>query len=238
VLVASFDASILRSTGLEILQQLWAEDITGELATDARSAEDLLSKYRDDQHNWVVIVKQDLMLKVKSVGRRNASDVDLPLTQLLPWLRAEIREREQREGSSDRARLLRQPTQAETSDALTKEQEVRVLMAQTKSKKSNRLKIVESAHTHALSLVQSFLDGPILAIETSDHALGLIRETRLSDPDSWRKVSQSVPSAERRYIGEIHDVLKTLAVENKDLTRNAFVYNFRSGTCIYYDMGL
>lgn len=236
--MASFDATILRSTGIELLQQLWAEDMSAELAADARSPEDLLSKYRDEQHHWIVIIKSDLMLKVKSIGRKDIPDVDFPMNQLLPWLNAEMRERDQRDGVSDRARLLRHPSQPDANGTAGHEQEVRVLMAQTKSKKSNRRNIVESAHAQALSLVQSFLDGPILAIETTDHVMELIRETKLSDPDSWRKVSQSVPSAERRYIGEIHDVLKTMASQNKDVTRNAFFYNFRSGTCIYYDMGL
>jgi translation initiation factor 2-alpha kinase 4 len=65
----------------------------------------------------------------------------------------------------------------------------------------------------------------------------LIRETKLSDPESWRKLTHSVPTAERRYIGEIHDLMSGLAFQNKDITRNAFVYNFRTGMCIYYDLG-
>jgi len=65
----------------------------------------------------------------------------------------------------------------------------------------------------------------------------LIRDTKLSDAESWRKVTQAVPTAEKRYIGEIHDLMNTLAHQNKDITRNAFVYNFRTGMCIYYDLG-
>jgi translation initiation factor 2-alpha kinase 4 len=66
--------------------------------------------------------------------------------------------------------------------------------------------------------------------------MDLIRETRLSDADSWRKVSQSVTTTEKRYIGEILDVMKNLAFQNKDITRNSFIYNFRTGACIYYDL--
>lgn len=67
--------------------------------------------------------------------------------------------------------------------------------------------------------------------------MDLIRETKLSDPESWRKLTHSVPTAERRYIGEIHDMMSDLALQNKDITRNAFVYNFRTGMCVYYDLG-
>jgi translation initiation factor 2-alpha kinase 4 len=237
--VASFDASVLRSTGVEILHQLWTNDISAELASDARSPEDLLSKHRDDQHHWIVIIKQDAILKVKSIYRKDVPDADIPMTQLLSWLRAEIRERDHRDGNHDRARLNRHPSQnTDVNGTNTHEQEVRVLVAQTKSKKSNRATMVESAQARAASLVHSFLDGPILAIETTDHVMDLIRETRLSDADSWRKVSHAVPTSERRYIGEIHDAMKTIAHENKDVTRNAFFYNFRTGACVYYDMGL
>lgn len=237
MLVSSFDASVLRSTGIEILNQLWANDISAELAVDSRSPEDLLSKYRDDQHYWIVIIKQDSILKVKTVGRKEIQDVDISISQLLPWLASEIRDRDQRDGISERVKLVRHPSQTNPNGAVENEQEVRLLVAQTKSKKSNRRHIVEQAQGRAVSLVNSFLDGPILAIETTDHVMDLIRATRLSDADSWWKVSQGVTAAEKRYIGEIHDVIKNLAFQNKDVTRNSFVYNFRTGACIYYDLG-
>ena len=238
MLVASFDASVLRSTGIEILNQLWANDISAELAVDSRSPEDLLSKYRDDQHYWIVIIKQDSILKVKTMGRKEIQDVDIAISQLLPWLASEIRDRDQRDGISDRVKLVRHTSQANTSGAVENEQEVRLLVAQTKSKKSNRRNLVEQAQGRAASLVHSFLDGPILAIETTDHVMDLIRETRLSDADSWRKVSQSVTTTEKKYIGEIYDEMKNLAFSNKDITRNSFIYNFRTGACIYYDLGV
>ncbi|RFU35895.1 hypothetical protein B7463_g467, partial [Scytalidium lignicola] len=237
VLVASFDATILRSTGVNIVSTLWVNDISAELAQDSRSPEDLLSKYREDHHSWVVIIKQDAVLKVKSLDRKDISDTEIPSGQLLSWLRGEIRERDQREGTHHRVKPQRVINQADVNATNEHEQEVRVLVAGTKSKKSNRRNIVEQAQARAATLVQSFLDGPIAAIETTDHVMGLIRETKLSDPESWRKVTHSVPTAERRYIGEIHDLMNGLAFQNKDVTRNAFIYNFRTGTCIYYDLG-
>jgi translation initiation factor 2-alpha kinase 4 len=237
VLVASHDPSILRTTGIEVVQQLWSHDISAELAQDSRSPEDLLSKYREDNHSWIVIIKQDSVLKVKSIGRKEVPDTDIPSTQLMAWLKAEIRERDQREGTNQRAKLLRNTSQPDTSGTTDHEQDVRVLIAGTKSKKSNRRNIVEQAQGRAATLVNSFLDGPIAAIETSDHVMELLRETRLSDPESWRKVTHAVPTAERRYLGEVHDLMESLSLQNKDNTRNAFIYNFRTGMCIYYDLG-
>lgn len=235
VLVASHDAAILRTVGVEIVQTLWRNDISAELARDSRSPEDLLSKYRDDQHSWIVIIKQDSILKVKSQDRKDVSDTDIPSTQLLAWLSSEIRERDQRNGTHHRVRLQRHSSQADASP--DHEQVVQVLVAGTKSKKSNRRNIIEQAQARAGSVVHEFLDGPIAAIETTDQVMDMIRGTRLSDPESWRQVTHAVQTAERRYLGEVHDLMTTLAHQNKDITRNSFIYNFRTGKCIYYDLG-
>lgn len=171
------------------------------------------------------------------MDRKDLNDADIPSHQLLAWLKSEIRERDQRNGTYHRARLQRHSSHQDSSTTADHEQDVRVLLAGTKSKKSNRRNIVEQAQARAASLVHEFLDGPIAAIETTDQVLELIRSTKLSDPESWRQVTHAVPTAERRYIGEIHDLMNTLANQNKDITRNAFVYNFRTGKCIYYDLG-
>jgi translation initiation factor 2-alpha kinase 4 len=220
-----------------MVQQLWSNEISAELASDTRSTEDLLSNYRDDQHSWIVIIKQDSVMKIKSMGRKEVPDADIPSTQVTAWVKAEIRERDQREGTNQRAKMLQRHSSQQDTGIGDHEQDVRVLIAGTKSKKSNRRNIVEQAQGRAATLVQSFLDGPIAAIETTDHVMDLIRETRLSDPESWRKVTQAVPNTERRYLGEIHDLMTTMAHQNKEITRNAFIYNFRTGMCIYYDLG-
>ncbi|KAM3081496.1 eukaryotic translation initiation factor 2-alpha kinase [Clarireedia jacksonii] len=168
VLVASHDAAILRSTGIELVQTLWFNDISAELARDSRSPEDLLSKYRDDNYSWIVIIKQDSVVRCKTTGRKDIPDADIPSTQLVSWIRAEMRERDQREGIYNRTKLYRQHSQPDASPS-DHEQEVRVLVAGTKSKKSNRKNIVEQAQGRAATLVQSFLNGPIAAIETTDH---------------------------------------------------------------------
>ncbi|KAH6955402.1 anticodon binding domain of tRNAs-domain-containing protein [Fusarium avenaceum] len=235
-LVASFDAAVLRSSGVEILQTLWAHDISAEMAKDARSPEDLLSKHRDETYSWIIIIKQDAILKVKSMGRKDHPDADIPTTQLLSWLRAEIRERDSRTVVK-----LRGNSSADTNGSGDKEseQEVRVLVAQTRSKKFNRRTVVEQAQVSAGSLVRSFLEGPILAIETTDQVMDLMRETCLSETEGWRQVEQSVTTTEKKYIREIHDQLDTwrFRYQKKNGSRHAFLYNFRSGNCVYYDLG-
>ncbi len=237
VLVASFDATVLRSAGVKIVQDLWAVDISAELAGDARSPEELLADYRDDNHSWIVIIKQDTgtfgerNLKVKSMVRKEESDVRS--TELFSWLRSEIRERDQREGTNERAKLLRQVSQHDVNQAAgEREADVRVLVPLHKGKKTNRRTVIENAQVSS----QEF-DGPIAAIDARDEVFDAIRKTRLSDPDSWRKVIQGVPLAERKYLSQVHELISDLAKNVKGTTRTAFIYNFRTGGRLYYDLG-
>ncbi|KAK4239143.1 anticodon binding domain of tRNAs-domain-containing protein [Achaetomium macrosporum] len=245
VLVASFDPSILRSSGIELLQSLWAHGISAELARDARSPEDLLSSYRDESYSWIVIIKQDNLLKIKTMGRKDAPDADIAAKELLSWLKSEIRDRESRSGM--RFRSTAGVPHSDSANAIPiaasgeqeHQQEVHVLVAQTKSKKFNRRAVVEQAQASASRLVQSFLEGPIAAIETSDAVMDLIKGTSLSDPESWKKVEHCVGTAEKKYVREIHEMLKQWRweFETKNGPGNAFVYNFRTGKCVYYDLG-
>jgi eukaryotic translation initiation factor 2-alpha kinase 4 len=100
-----------------------------------------------------------------------------------------------------------------------------------------RADFFNQAQLRSQELVRTFLDGPIAAIETKDDILEAIRDTRLSDPDSWRKTINNAPATERQYLGQVHELLLDMAKEGKDRSRNAFVFNFKTGSCIYYDLG-
>ncbi|KAI0471862.1 serine/threonine-protein kinase gcn2 [Xylariaceae sp. FL0804] len=247
VLIASFDPQSLRTSGIEILSTLWAHDISAELARDSRSPEELISRNRDESYSWIIIIKQDI-LKIRTMDRKDVPDAEISSTHLLPWLRGALRERGSRlhhvsprqteaSGSSGSAPLA--PGGSVTANP---EQEVRVLVAGTRSKKFNRRTVIEQAQANAAALVQSFMDGPVAAVETSDAALDLIRaETRLSEPESWRRAEQAVDKNERKYMREIHEMLASWrsAWESggSGSSRHAFVYNFRTTKCIYYDLG-
>ncbi|KAG6006935.1 hypothetical protein E4U21_006554 [Claviceps maximensis] len=239
ILVASFDMTILRSIGIEILQLLWDHDISAEMAKDARSPEDLLSKYRDENYSWIIVVKPESMLKIKTMSRKDVPDVDLPQSQLMAWLRHELKERDARafsrlRSSASQAIESTGPGQSEARQ----EQDVKVLVAGTKSKKFNRRQVVDQAQLSAANLVRSFLDGPILAIETTDQVIELLRETSLSDHESWKKAEHAVTMNEKKYVRELHVQLDTWrsSYERKGKSKHAFIYNFRTGTCVYYDL--
>lgn len=130
--------------GVNIVQNLWANDISAELAVDASSLEELLTKYKDHNHSWIVIAKQDSKergFKVRSLFPKE--EYDIRGSELIHWLRNEIRARNQREGSVDYSKQLRSPI---TQDSMTNERanDVRILLPQHRNKKTNRRNIVES----------------------------------------------------------------------------------------------
>ncbi|PYH98974.1 Serine/threonine-protein kinase [Aspergillus ellipticus CBS 707.79] len=243
VLVASFDPTVLRTMGIKIVQDLWMNDISAELAVDASSLEELFNKYRDDSHTWIVIAKQDSQergFKVKSLYPRE--EYDIRSSELVPWLRNEVRTRNQRDGG-DPLRQSRLPSQADPSPGFGERlSDVRILVPQHRSKKSNRRNIVETALFRSREVVEDALNGPIAAIDTRDELLEAIRDTRLSDPESWRAVIQNAPLTERKYLTQVHELLLDLANEGRmsdgmEGITNAFIYNYRTGSCIYYDLG-
>ncbi|OCK81767.1 kinase-like protein [Lepidopterella palustris CBS 459.81] len=250
ILVASFDSSILRSTGVKLVSYLLSHGLNAELAIDARSPEELLTHYRDDKHSWVVIIKHDVSasgkpdIKVKSIDKKE--DTDVRSGDLINFLRNEMRDRDQREGvtSQQRHSITRTGPSQDAASPSTPKSIVDVLMATHKSKKSNKWSIVEAAQTRSRELLSTFQTSPIAAIEAKDEVMDLVRETRLSDPDGWRRAIQSLPLADRKYLQDLHDLLLKYAAYWKEESGTAksgeggkaFVYNFRTGGCLLYDL--
>lgn len=241
VLVTSFDPTILRTTGVEVVQQLWAYGISAELSKDLSSMEELMNSYRGDHHGWVVLVRHDSgsvgerALKVRAIGKKE--DTEVNANEVTGWLAAEIREREHREASwvQSLPRVRRGGSQGDTLGE-NREPDVRILATQHKGKKQNRHAIVDAAASRTREVTDSFLaDAPVAAIETSDEILEAIRDTRLNDPDSWRVMIQNAPLQERKYLQQVLDLLRDMAEMGK---KGAFVFNYRTRGCIYYDLGV
>ena len=84
--------------------------------------------------------------------------------------------------------------------------------------------------------VNGFLECPLVAIETKDEIFERIRGTKLSDPESWKRFIQNTPADDRTYLKNLQDCLRDVAKEHPELT-GCFVYNFRTKSCVYYDLG-
>lgn len=239
-LVTSFDSDILRSTGIEVLEQMWAGGISAELSEEFDSMEALLTHYREGNHGWIVSIRQDAGavgergVKVRNVAKKEETEVSM--SEMIPFLKNELRERNDLDSKPDPNRLAKQPSHQD--GPLSNDLDVHVLSAQHKGKKTNRRQIVDAAGLRAKELVNSFLGGQCAAIETSDETLEAMRDTRLSDPDSWKLLIQNAPLNERKYLQQVQDLLTSFASEGRGSdVRHAFVFNFRTRNCILYDLG-
>ncbi|KAL8690904.1 MAG: hypothetical protein Q9218_003756 [Villophora microphyllina] len=236
VLVDSFDKSLLRTTGLHVIQELWAQDIPAELAISDGIDPDhqALSAYTSGQDTmpylYLVHIKQEGSVKVRNVAQND--ETELRTLELTSWLKNEMIHRER--AAEHGRKLSRRHSHPEQGvPSIENISNVQVMTAQTKGKKTNR----------PLARCQEFMHGlvdgnvQVTAIETKDDIFERIRETRLGDPESWKKFIQHAPAGERSYLQDVLELLKAQAAKAKAGYRSTFLYNFRTGSCIWYDLG-
>ena len=230
VLLVAGGTEAVRVAGLKILSSLWANHISAELAVDERTWDN------EDQYRFIVTLRHEASNTVRVRGTsEDASESDIPTIALVSHVHQELRERE---GTKARhPTLTRQPSSHQEAEH---KGNVQVLLAQHRSKKSNKYHIVNAAERQWAEKLDQWKDAPILAIETRDDVLDLLRETRLGDAESWRRMVQSVQLNERQYLQQVQDILAGWRKEwtEGEGVREACVFNFRTGHCVYYDVSL
>ncbi|CAZ82886.1 unnamed protein product [Tuber melanosporum] len=255
VLVASFCKTALRTQGIAILRELWANGISAELAGDASSPEQLINSYKGDGISWIIIIKQgfgssldgDRCLKVKSLLRKE--DVELRVADMVPYLKNEIIEREKKERSSTISgspgvlagmkSLTRHPSSGgeipgrqagDDGDA-----GVRILASDRKGRKISKGNIISAAQRAASELLTNFFrDAPIAAIDVRDDILHAIKYAGLHDQEAWRKIIQGSPAVDRKYISQVQDLLVDLKENSR--TNGCLVFNYRTGVIVFYHL--
>ncbi|KAK1820410.1 eukaryotic translation initiation factor 2-alpha kinase [Friedmanniomyces endolithicus] len=219
------------AAGMKLLASLWASDLSAELATSSRT-----DAAAPSDHSFVVAVRHEASNSVRVRNTATEGDeVDVPITTLVGYLQQELRERD--------ATKTRPPSftrQASSHHDNDRRGNVQVLMSQHRSKKTNKYHIVEAAQQRWAETVEEWKDAPILAVETGDNVLDSIRETRLGDAESWRKAVQACQLNERQYLGQVQEILSSWRKKWADEggPREACIFNFRTGNCMYYDVGL
>jgi hypothetical protein len=189
-----------------------------------------------------VIAKQDSKergYKVRNLQRRE--EYDIRSSELVPWLRFEVQARLHREGMAD-VRQSRQSVQQDTLLSNEKANDVRILVPQHRSKKTNRRNIVESALLRSREVVENARNGPspplIPATTSSTPSAILASQT----PTAGEPSIQNAPLTERKYLSQVYELLSDLASDSRasegpESYTNAFIYNYRTGSCVYYDLG-
>ena len=165
VLIDSFDESLLELVGVDILHELWSNGISAELAEGDHglSDENKFVKTKDfkEDHSWVVLIKSEDSMKVKTTSRKD--EIEVRLSDLTGHLRGEIRERDRLEGRTPRPSTQHQSSQQDFSGPeADRDIDIKVLTSQNKGKKVNRKAIVEEGKfpTPILTLNQTSLTNP------------------------------------------------------------------------------
>ncbi|KAK6440502.1 eukaryotic translation initiation factor 2-alpha kinase [Oleoguttula sp. CCFEE 5521] len=231
LLVASGSEAV-RIAALKILSTVWASDISAELPDDS------IQNLDEDQYTYVITLRHEASTTVRFRSTSDdAEELDVPTHSLVSHIQQDLRDRE---GAKSRI-IPSLPRQVSHQDPERKTGNVHVLLAQHRSKKSNKYHIVNAAEQRWAEKLDSWKEAPILAVETRDDVLDLIRDTRLSDAESWRKAVQAVTLNERQYLQQVQEILaswrKKWSEDEDGASREACVFNFRSGACVYYDLG-
>lgn len=231
LVVASGGAEDLQDAAVRILSSLWANDISAELSRPESVEKSYL---------FIVTLRHAASNSVKVTSMEgDGSDTDVATSSLVSHIQHELRERA---GKNVRIPLLRHSSSHHDGGGRSAQQNtVQVLMARHGSKKSNKYHIVEAAQQRWAEKLEGIKrSARILAVEIRDDVLDIIQQTTLNDAESWRRAIQSVQLSERQYVQQVEDVLDQWKRKwnEADGPREACVFNFRTGKCIYYDLGL
>ncbi|KAF2160763.1 hypothetical protein M409DRAFT_59785 [Zasmidium cellare ATCC 36951] len=227
VLVVASGTEALRNAGIGLVSKLWFHDISAELSQGSLP---------EQNYTFIVHMRHETSQTVRVTNTTtDGEDSDVALTSLIGHIQQELREQAT---SKFRRPLLRNHSSHQDGDR--KSNNVQVLMASHRSKKPNKYGLVEAAQQHWSEKLEKMKDAPIVAIETRDEVLNLVQNTRLSDGESWKKAIQSVQLTERQYVQQIQELLDSWrkSWNTGDGAREVCVYNFRTSSCIYYDLGL
>lgn len=234
VLVDSFDQVLLASIGIEILRELWANDISAEIVEkDYGTSNAYISTDENrDSHGWVVLIRSEDTIKVKNIGGREETEVRL--ADLANHLRNEMRERDRGESrmSVVKSQLPRQSSYEEhNASATDHEPEIKVVTSQVKSKKINRKTLVEEARSRAQEWRTASREYPIIAVEVKEHTFVALEKTSIHDPDSWKRLVHEAPPWERQYLPVIQSTLESVQGSSA-----VFIYNFRTKQIMLYHL--
>ncbi|KAL8848837.1 MAG: hypothetical protein Q9221_006133 [Calogaya cf. arnoldii] len=146
VLIDSFDKNLLRTTGLHVIQELWACGIHAELALSQGSELDHIgsSAYSLNQDTvpylYFVNIKHEGAVKVRNVTQNE--ETEMRTSELSTWFKSEMIYRERTEDHGRTFSRYHSHSEQGTPSVETGSN-VQVLTASNKGKKTNRRAIIE-----------------------------------------------------------------------------------------------
>lgn len=261
VIVDSPDDFIFDTVGPPILKELWASGIRAESSRD-RVLTSAFKQNEHHEHESTLMIRADGTLRLQGQIRREG--IEMRRSELIATLRNELRERDRLNHGKppERPRLRHETSDMQsrdpdvsvlwsTSRSKKGNRQVSIHISRYPPPESSSFEwlrtslnfktltthqmIVDKAVLRTAENARQHTEAPIIAVELKDDVFESLRDTRISDAESWKRVSQSAEPGSRRYIGEIYDLLTSKASDAKG-SRSAFLYNFRSEACIFYDL--
>lgn len=231
VVVTSFDEAILKGHCLGVFRSIIDAGFSAEISEQHSTIEELDAAYDDPINYWLIIVRStgsaQKAIRVRSPQR---VETDLLTSELIDFLKEEI-------GGSTNNTIHSEPSVKRTrsSHGAGNRDRVTVLTPEHRSKKINRKIVLDLAEASVQTMTKTMSTAyKVLAIDTDDDTLHKLRGTRLNDAETWRTFRHAVPLTERGYTQEIQEQLETWADAGQE---GVFIYNYKTKSCIFYDLG-
>lgn len=221
VLVRANDTENLRIAGIELVSKLWESEISAELSHDS---------FEEQDYIFIIHMRHETSTSVRvTKTTTDAEDTDVPLQGLISHLLQDLHR--------NKTRGVLQRNHSSHQEGDRKIDNIDLLIAQHR-KRTNKSTIIEGIAKSWSEREERTRNPHILGIETRDEVLDLIKDTRLGDAESWKKALQRVPLNEREYFQKVQQKLDSWRTKwiAGDFEKEIGVCNFRSGSCIVYDL--
>lgn len=148
--MASLDQETLYTAGMNLVAELWTNDIKAELAVEATTHEQVSNQHRNESFGWVVTIKQssttsgERNIRVRNLVKKE--EIDVRQADLVTHLLLEIGEREKKEIHNERHRVQRQTSNSEVNQKAKDYDDmagVTVLQSNHRGRKVNRRNVVD-----------------------------------------------------------------------------------------------
>ncbi|QLQ80988.1 hypothetical protein HG537_0E03430 [Torulaspora globosa] len=261
VFVSCFSNSILNTTGVEIISQLWKKGIKADFLRNCYTVDDVVSGAQRDGVEWIILIKQQTYtlpnhkrkykpLKVKKID--TDVDVDVTLEEFFTLYHQDSNTDSSTDAflpeSVDDVKKWDDASSAggsqndEDVDHLTvplKQKIVYVPNPATRSKKaSKREKWVyeDDARTASNAIINSLISAPVITVDVlRDETLEMISITSLAQKDEWLRkiIGTGSNSTPRSFATNIYN---SLSKEASKGTKWAIVYCHKTGKSCVADL--
>ncbi|EEB05173.1 PEK/GCN2 protein kinase Gcn2 [Schizosaccharomyces japonicus yFS275] len=243
VIVASIGKDSLTEK-CAVLRILWALNIKADvLHKGATSLEEVVTRFRNDGINWVLVVRQKNTAMQNSIKVRNISkgeDYEIRTEEIGLWMLSEINERKRLKNTKQTTELSRTSSQEAFSQMEGQDLNLDVQLVSLKDVNDRKYKWKHkmNAMNKVYDLVKNAIsdcstDAVALAVDCSTEVMHNLRSTTLQNEESWKRFIDSSPASQRQYLEQLHQKLLAFKEEGK---QRVWVASFRTNELCLYEL--